>query len=178
MAKQRVLSTLGLVTLLAGVAVAEGGSITVTSSAFKDQSAIPSDFTCAGKGVAPPLGWSDVPPGTRSIAVLVKDPDAPGGTYDHLAAFNLPPTRRSLPTDALQSIGPGSALKTAKNSAGQLGFAPICPPGGTHHYHFVVMALDTMLDLPAGARAADVERAATDHVLARGELVGTFSAYR
>jgi Raf kinase inhibitor-like YbhB/YbcL family protein len=176
MADYRKLLTLGVATLLSGVAAGGGTSISVSSSAFKDQGAIPSEYTCQGKGTAPPLSWGEVPAGTRSVAVMVTDPDAPGGTFDHLAAFNLPPTRRSLPTDALQSIGPGSGLRTAKNSAGQPGFAPICPPSGTHHYHFVVMALDNMLELPANASAADVEKAAAGHVLARGVLVGSFNA--
>jgi Raf kinase inhibitor-like YbhB/YbcL family protein len=178
MADYRKLLTFGVATLLTGVAAGGAASINVSSSAFKDQGAIPSEYSCQGKGAAPPLSWGDVPAGTKSVAVVVTDPDAPGGTFQHLAAFNLPPTRRSLPTDALQAIGPGSGLKTAKNSAGQPGFAPICPPSGTHHYHFVVMALDNMLELPPNASAADVEKAASGHVLARGELVGTFSARR
>lgn len=178
MANHRKLFAFGLATLLAGVAGAAGTNLSVSSSAFRNNDMIPIEHTCDGKSTAPPLSWSDVPPGTKSVAVVVKDPDAPGGTYEHLAAFNLPPTRRSLPTDALQSIGPGSALKTARNSAGQTGFAPICPPSGVHHYHFIVMALDNMLDLPPGASAADVEKAATGHVLARGELVGTYGSRR
>jgi Raf kinase inhibitor-like YbhB/YbcL family protein len=178
MANHSKLFAFGLMTMLTGVAGAEGATINVSSSAFKNQGVIPSEHTCEGKSTAPPLSWGDVPAGTKSIAVVVKDPDAPGGTYEHLAAFNLPPMRRSLPTDALQSIGPGAALKTAKNSAGQLGFAPICPPSGVHHYHFMVMALDNMLDLPSSASAADVEKASMGHVLGRGELVGTYSPRR
>jgi Raf kinase inhibitor-like YbhB/YbcL family protein len=161
-----------------GVAFAEGATISVSSSAFRNGGAIPSEYTCEGRGTAPPLSWGEVPSGTKSVAVIVTDPDAPGGSFAHLAAFNLPPTRRSLPTDALSAIGPGAALKTARNSSGQPGFAPICPPHGTHRYHFVVMALDTMLDLPPSAGAADVEKAAAGHVLGRGELVGSFSSRR
>jgi Raf kinase inhibitor-like YbhB/YbcL family protein len=178
MANHHKLFAFGLATLLAGVAGAEGANISVSSSAFKNQGAIPSEYTCEGKSTAPPISWGDVPAGTKSVAIVVKDPDAPGGNFEHLAAFNMPPTRRSLTTDALQSIGPGAALKTAKNSAGQSGFAPICPPNGVHHYHFVVMALDNTLDLPSGASAADVEKAAMGHVLARGELIGTYSSRR
>jgi Raf kinase inhibitor-like YbhB/YbcL family protein len=178
MSNLRRLGACALTMLLGGVAAAGAASISVSSSAFKDQGTIPSEYTCEGKGVAPPLSWGEVPAGTKSVAVVVEDPDAPGGTFSHFAAFNLPPTRRSLPSDALQSIGPGSGLKTAKNSSGKLGFAPICPPSGTHHYHFVVMALDSMLDLPPGASAADVEKAAAGHVLARGELIGTFGSRR
>ena len=176
MAKLRAFIALATVTVVAGVAWA--GNLSVASSAFKPGGAIPVEDSCRGTGAAPPLSWGDVPAATRSIAVVVVDPDAPNGTFTHLAAYNLPPTRRSLPSEALQSIGPGSALQTAKNSLGGSGFAPICPPSGVHHYHFRVLALDNVLDLPPGATASDVQHAAEGHVLAEGELVGTFAARR
>jgi Raf kinase inhibitor-like YbhB/YbcL family protein len=153
----------------------EGGAIKVSSSAFGNGGKIPAEYTCEGKGAAPPLSWSTVPPGTKTIAVLVEDPDAPGGTFEHFAAFNLPPDRTSLPSEAVKSIAPGSALVSAKNSSGTVGFAPICPPSGRHHYRFEVVALDTALDLPVGSDAHAVRAAMQGHVLARGELVGTFS---
>jgi Raf kinase inhibitor-like YbhB/YbcL family protein len=174
--------TLGLIgaALLATTAAAgaadSGGAATlkVTSSAFDDGGRIPAEYTCEGKGVAPPISWTAVPPATRSIAVLVEDPDAPNGTFEHFVAFNLPPERKSLPTEAVKSIAPGSALKTARNSSGTIGFAPICPPSGRHHYKFEVVALDAMLDLPPGSDAQSVRAAMQGHVLARGELIGIF----
>src|SRR5438874_8160913 len=95
-----------------------GSAIKVSSSAFDNGGKIPSEYTCEGKGVAPPIAWSAVPPATKSIAVLVEDPDAPGGTFQHFVAFNLPPDRTSLPTQAVKAIAPGSALLSAKNSNG------------------------------------------------------------
>ena len=160
--------------LLPLVGRADEGTIKVTSSAFDNGGKIPSEYTCEGKSVAPPLSWSSVPANTKSIAVLVEDPDAPGGTFDHFVAFNLPPDRKSLPTEAVRSIAPGSALMTARNSSGTIGFAPICPPSGQHHYKFEVVALDAMLDLPPGSDAQSVRAAMQGHVLARGELVGIF----
>jgi len=160
--------------LLAFVGHADEGTIKVTSSAFENGGKIPSEYTCEGKGVAPPLSWSSVPPNTKSIAVLVEDPDAPGGTFEHFAAFNLPPDRKSLPSEAIRSIAPGSALMTAKNSSGTIGFAPICPPNGRHHYRFSVLALDQPLDLPPAASVQSVRSATDGHVLARGELVGIY----
>jgi Raf kinase inhibitor-like YbhB/YbcL family protein len=160
--------------LLPLVGRADEGTIKVTSSAFDNGGKIPSEYTCEGKSVAPPLSWSAVPPGTKSIAVLVEDPDAPGGTYEHFVAFNLPPDRKSLPSEAVRSIAPGSALATARNSSGTIGFAPICPPSGRHHYRFQVLALDTVLDLRPAADAQAVRAATDGHVLARGELVGTY----
>ncbi len=153
-----------------------GGAATikVTSSAFDNGGNIPAEYTCEGKGVAPPISWSTVPPQTKSIAVIVSDPDAPNGTFEHFVAFNLLPERRSLPTEAVKSIAPGSALVTARNSSGTVGFAPICPPSGRHHYRFEVLALDSMLQLPPASDAQAVRAAMQGHVIARGELVGVF----
>lgn len=150
------------------------GTIEVSSSAFDNGGTIPKEYTCEGKGVAPPLSWSAVPPHTKSIAVIVSDPDAPNGTFEHFVAFNLPPDRKSLPSEAVRSIAPGSALVTARNSSGTIGFAPICPPSGRHHYKFEVLALDSMLQLPPASDAQAVRAAAQGHVIARGELVGLF----
>jgi len=160
--------------LLPLVGRADEGTIKVTSSAFDNGGKIPSEYTCEGKSVAPPLSWSGVPANTKSIAVLVEDPDAPGGTYEHFVAFNLPPDRKSLPSEAVRSIAPGSALATARNSSGTIGFAPICPPSGRHHYRFQVLALDSVLDLRPAADAQAVRAATDGHVLARGELVGIY----
>jgi len=150
------------------------GSIKVTSSAFDDGGKIPTEYTCEGKGVPPPISWSALPQETKSLAVLVEDPDAPNGTFEHFVAFNLPPDRRSLPSEALKAIAPGSALKTARNSSGTIGFAPICPPSGRHHYRFEVVALDQMLSLSPASDAQAVRAAMQGHVLARGELVGVY----
>lgn len=151
-----------------------GGTIKVQSSAFDNGGRIPTEYTCEGKGVPPPISWSGVPTQARSVAVIVEDPDAPNGPFEHFVAFNLPPDRKSLPTEAIRSIAPGSALKAARNSSGTVGFAPICPPSGRHHYRFQVVALDSMLELPPGSDAQAVRAAMQGHELARGDLVGTF----
>ena len=161
--------------LASGADETGGGRIKVSSSAFDNGGQIPMDYTCEGKGVPPPISWSGVPSQAKSIAVIVSDPDAPGGSFDHFVAFNLPPDRKSLPTEAMRSIAPGSALKTARNSNGTIGFSPICPPSGRHHYRFEVVALDSMLELPPGSDAQAVRAAMQGHELARGDLVGTFA---
>ncbi len=151
----------------------------VSSSAFSDGGAIPSEYTCEGKSVAPPLSWSAVPPETKSIAVVIEDPDAPSGTFDHLATYNLPPAQRSLPTAAIGSIAqPGSSTASARNSSGQPGFAPICPPSGRHRYRFVVTALDAPLSLSPSVSAAELKNAIAGHMLARGVLVGTYESHK
>ena len=123
--------------------------------------------------MAPPLSWSAVPPDTKSIAVLVEDPDAPGGTFEHFAAFNLPPDRKSLPSEAIRSIAPGSALMTAKNSSGTIGFAPIVRRTATS-LSLLGARARRQLDLHPAASVQSVRSATDGHVLARGELVGIY----
>lgn len=163
--------------LVGGAAQArDAASLTLHSSAFSDGGAIPRDFTCDGRGVMPPLSWSAPPAETGSIVVLVEDPDAPGGTFDHLAVYDLPAVQRSLPTAAMQSVGTaGTAVAAARNSGGSSSFAPICPPSGRHRYVFTVMALDVPSLSLTAPTAHDVKRAADGHVLARGKMTGTYA---
>ncbi len=151
---------------------ADGGSLNVTSTAFADGAAIPSQYTCQGSGVSPPIFWSAVPPDAQSIAVIVDDPDAPGGTFEHLALFDLPPSEPSLPS--LGASPAGTEGTVARNSSGGVGFAPICPPSGQHRYRFQVLALDKTIALPNGVSSAAVSRAMSGHVLARGLLTGVY----
>jgi len=150
------------------------GEITVTSPAFNNGAAIPREYTCDGRSVSPPIDWTAVPPDTKSIVVIVDDPDAPSGTFEHFVAFNVPPTQRSLPSESAATAMAATKGMTGRNSSGTSGFAPICPPSGTHHYRFRVLALDTTIASRPGASAADLANAVTGHVIARGELVGTY----
>jgi Raf kinase inhibitor-like YbhB/YbcL family protein len=144
------------------------GSLTVTSSAFKANEAIPSEYTCDGAEKSPPLSWSNVPTGAKSIAILVDDPDAPKGTFTHWIVTNIPPSETSL--SAAGSLPQGATA--AKNDKGATGYAGPCPPSGKHHYHFKVYALDTTIAKPT-SRGAFL-KAIDGHVLADGELVATY----
>jgi Raf kinase inhibitor-like YbhB/YbcL family protein len=168
----------GFVTGVALLALTGGaqaaGTLSVRSPAFSNGGPIPMEYSCEGRGISPPIEWSGVPPGTRSIAVIVDDPDAPGGTFAHLALANLPPIAHSLPADL---GGRGKAPQFSQfaiNSKGEPGYSPICPPSGTHHYRFEVLALDQNLDLQPGASSNDLLQAAENHILARGTLTGTY----
>jgi Raf kinase inhibitor-like YbhB/YbcL family protein len=163
-------------TLLSATAGArDAAPITVKSPAFAAGGAIPLEYTCDGRGMSPPISWSALPEGTKSVAVIVDDPDAPGGTFTHLAMFNLPPSQTSLPS--LSAIPAGVNAVSAKNSSGSPGFTPICPPGGgRHHYRFQVLALDTMLPRTLTGGVEDVTNAMKGHVLARGELTGVYQS--
>ena len=142
----------------------------LTSSAFPDGGTIPTEFTCDGANRSPPLAWGEPPQGTKSFALVVDDPDAPSGTFDHWGAFDIPADT--------QSIAAGQSAGTeALNGFGRSGYGGPCPPKGhgPHHYRFKLMALDVdRLGLQADAKASDIERAAEQHLVGRAELTGIY----
>ena len=167
--------TIGISLLLAACGPNNGqavpSSFSLSSTAFGDGQAIPMQFTCDGADRSPPLDWSDPPRGTRSLALIVDDPDAPGGTFRHWGAYDLPAATRSLPPG--QVIG----AKAATNDFGKVGYGGPCPPnaGGPHHYRFKLYALTVdQLAVAPNALIADVEREAQKHMLAHAELTGLY----
>jgi hypothetical protein len=144
-------------------------ALTVTSTAFAAGGAIPRDYTCEGKEVAPPLAWSGAPDRTQSFAIVADDPDAPSGTWVHWVVAGIPASVTSLPEGGALPAG----AVDGTNSFGKLGWGGPCPPSGTHHYHFKIYALDAGLG-GRGMTKAQLLAAMKDHVLARGELVGTY----
>lgn len=152
-----------------------GMDLPVESSAFRAGEDIPVRYTCDGDDVSPPLSWSEPPAGTQSFALICDDPDAPAGTWTHWVLFNLPATARSLPEgipprDVVEGVGVHGS-----NSWRRVGYGGPCPPGGAaHRYEFKLRALDTALDLPAGASKEDLEGAMEGHILAEGQLMGRY----
>lgn len=152
-----------------GVQVA---SITVTSPSFSQGGRIPVDHTCDGKDRMPELVLSSPPEGTRSLAIVVEDPDAPSGTFVHMVAFDLPPDLRRLPSGAEL---PGDAARFGLNDFNVAHYSGPCPPKGeAHRYRFRVIALDTTLSLPEGAPRSRVDEAIDGHILGEGVLTGHF----
>lgn len=148
--------------------------LAVLSAAFAMGGAIPDRYACGP--CSPPLSWSEAPAGTQSIAVLCDDPDAPVGDWVHWVLFNLAPDVRSLPENVARTAAlPGGTVQGV-NDYGRNGYdGPCPPPGQTHRYHFKVFALDARLDLAPAVRKADLVRAMRGHVLAQGEVVGTYA---
>jgi len=150
-------------------------TIQLTSSAFADGAAIPAKYTCDGDDISPPLKWRGVPEGTKSLALVCDDPDAPIGTFVHWVLYSIPPsvTELSEGVPAMGVIPNGAAQGT--NDFKRLGYGGPCPPpGGAHRYFFKLYALDAELDLKPGAMKKDLVKAMEGHVLAEGQLMGTY----
>jgi len=147
----------------------------ITTTAFRDGGSIPKKFTCDGGDVSPALSWTDPPAGTRSLAIIVDDPDAPGGVWVHWVLYDLPPDTRKLSEAVAKSPQlPNGALQ-GRNDFGKIGYNGPCPPrGASHRYFFKLYALDSKTGLRTGAAKADLERAIRGHVLAETELIGKF----
>ena len=147
-------------------------SLVVSSSAFPAQSPIPAAYTCDGTDQSPELAWTTVPDGTKSIAIVVDDPDAPHGTFTHWIVWNISPGARSLGTGGNGGLSGGIS---GTNDFDRVGYSGPCPPKGQlHHYRFTVYALDAQPTLRQSDRRADVDKALAGHVVAQGTLVGTF----
>lgn len=140
----------------------------VKSPAFVHEQVIPKKYTCEGEDVSPPLLFESTPAGTLCFAIIVEDPDAPRGTFDHWLAWNIPGEQKHLPEKA-------KVPHQGMNHFGELRYRGPCPPPGrVHHYHFKVFALDQQVDLSDGATKSQLVAAMKGHVLAQGELVGTY----
>lgn len=146
----------------------------VRSSAFKEGEPIPQQYTCAGEDISPPLSWEPGPEGTRSMAVIVDDPDAPGGTFVHWVLYDLPGNTRELPENMPRDKTLPDGAKQGMNSFKKLGYSGPCPPGGTHRYFFKVYALSAKTNLPPGKSKVDLLDAMEGHVLAQGQIMGTY----
>jgi Raf kinase inhibitor-like YbhB/YbcL family protein len=147
----------------------------LTSTAFAEGAAIPAKHTCDAKNVSPPLKWSGVPTGAKSLVLIVDDPDAPAGTWVHWVLYDLPATTSELAEDVPKGQYVAGGAKQGLNDFRHLGYGGPCPPPGkAHRYFFKLHALDTLLDLKPGLTKKDVEAAMDKHILAQGRLMGTY----
>lgn len=151
-------------------------SFSISSPDFASGADIPKKFTCSGNDLSPHLQWTAPPANTQSFALLVDDPDAPAGTWNHWFVWNVPATMRSLPQglgkDAHLPAGPEQGM----NDFHKIGYnGPCPPPGKAHRYYFKIFALDTKLTLKAGAVKRDLEAAMNGHVVAQAEWMGRFA---
>ncbi len=140
----------------------------ISSPAFKHEGKIPAKYTCDGDDVSPPLRFSEVPPEAKSLALVMDDPDAPSGTFDHWVVWNIRPEAKSVEEgeepDGVQGM----------TDFRRKGYGGPCPPRGEHRYFFKLYALDAEVDIPDGAGKDDLERAMEGHVIDQATLVGKY----
>lgn len=140
----------------------------IESPAFEQHHTIPERYTCSGDNVSPPLKFEGLPKNAVSLVLIVDDPDAPRGTFDHWIVWNIPAASHEIKEDAHFPM-------EGTNGYGERGYKGPCPPPGKpHRYFFKLYALDVQLDLPAGSSKAEVEKAIQGHILEKAELVGLF----
>jgi hypothetical protein len=149
--------------------------IQITSPVFKDGGTIPKKYTCDDLDVSPPIEWSNVPEGTKSIAIVCDDPDAPMKTWVHWVIFNIPGDVTRLPENVSPEKELENGAKQGMNDFHKVGYGGPCPPSGMHRYFFKIYALDTTLDLPAGVSKAHLMIALEGHVLSEAHLMGTYT---
>jgi len=153
-------------------------ALALTSAAFGQGAAIPPAYTCQGRDVSVPLAWSGLPKGTRSLALVVDDPDAPDPaapkmTWVHWVLYNIPPVATGLPEAVPSEDLPAGTLE-GRNDWGRAGWGGPCPPIGRHRYFFKLYALDLVLPDLGQPDKKRLERAMQGHVLAQQELMGTY----
>lgn len=141
----------------------------ITSPAFEDNTMIPSIYTCDAENISPPLEIKDVPKGTKSLVLIMDDPDAPRGTFTHWLMWNISPDtplidENDWPVGAEQGL----------NDGGDLGYMGPCPPEGVHHYHFKLYALKDLLDLIGDVKKEQLERAIEKIIIEKSELIGLY----
>ena len=146
----------------------------IKSKAFSEGGMIPSKYTCDGEDISPPLAWSGVPESAKSLALISDDPDAPVGTWVHWVLYNVPAEVTELPENMPPDRTLQNGARQGMTDFRRVGYGGPCPPGGTHRYFFKLYALDTVLDLEAGATKKALEEAMEGHVLAEGQLMGRY----
>lgn len=141
----------------------------LSSAVFQNNGSIPSKYTCDGSDINPQLVIGNVPPGTKSLALIVDDPDAPMGTWVHWVVWNIAPNIKEIK----ENDTPKGA-ETGLNDFRKQSYGGPCPPSGTHRYFFKLYALDTTLNLPAGAKKPDLEKAMKGHVISQTQIIGLY----
>jgi Raf kinase inhibitor-like YbhB/YbcL family protein len=159
---------------MTGKTQTEIATIKLSSPVFENGGAIPEQYTCNGENISPPLNWESVPAGTQSLALIVEDPDAAGGTFVHWVLYDLPPDvqglAKDMPHDKHFPIGGEQGI----NSTNRLGYMGPCPPSGTHRYYFTLYALDEKLNLPAGETKDRLLEAMEGHLIGQGQIMGRY----
>lgn len=144
------------------------------STAFQQGTKIPNQYSCHGEDISPPLFWKNAPANTKSFVLILEDPDAPAGVWDHWLIFNIPATSQELPEKIARDEKLSDGSQQGLNSWPKLGYNGPCPPSGTHRYFFKIYALDKMLDLSGEIKKNQLLQAMKGHVLGQADLMGLY----
>jgi Raf kinase inhibitor-like YbhB/YbcL family protein len=148
------------------------GTMQISSPAFGENQTIPAKYTCDGAETSPPLHIAGVPAPARSLVLVVDDPDAPGGTFDHWLLFDIPPQTTDL------AEGKAAVGRSGTNGFGRTGYGGPCPPDREHRYFFRLYALDQELNLRQGVSRDDLEKAMQGHIMAQAQLMARYDRKR
>lgn len=146
------------------------GNMKITSSAFQNGGDIPVKYSCNGENINPEFAITGVPTQAKSLLLILEDPDAPFGTFTHWIVYNINPTTTLIPANNYTE-----KAQLAQNDLGKLEYTGPCPPTGKHRYNFKLFALDTLLDVPAGAGKNKVAELAKPHIIDAALLTGLFA---
>lgn len=150
-------------------------SFQIMSTAFTNGGNIPKKHACDGPDLSPPLSWKEMPAKTQTFALIADDPDAPAGTWVHWVMYNVPASTKELPEGVKKDEQLSDGALQGQNSFRKIGYGGPCPPPGKpHRYYIKLYALDTKLNLKAGASKADVESAMKSHIVGQTELMGKY----
>jgi len=147
----------------------------ISSKDFQNGSEIPKKFTCDGQDVSPDLSWTDPPEGTKTLALIADDPDAPAGTWTHWVLFDVPANTKNLPEGMSKDEQLPNGGRQGRNDFRKIGYnGPCPPPGKPHRYFFKLYAVDSMVNLKPGAAKQELERALEGHAVGKAELMGRY----
>ncbi len=146
----------------------------LSSSAFEHEGVIPGKYSKEGGNISPPLAWLEAPPATKSLALIVDDPDAPSGLFVHWLVYGISPEVTALEEDLPATPKLPNGARQGRNGFGEVGYGGPRPPSGTHRYFFHLYALDTVPDLPAGVSRQELDKAIEGHVLEEAQLMGRY----
>ena len=172
------LSAVSLSSAASPAAKGKKARMKITSPSFAQGALIPPKHTCQGADSSPELVWEGEPAGTKSLALIVDDPDAPGKTWVHWVIFNIPPGTGVLDENLVKSELLANGTRQGRNDFGNLGWGGPCPPTGAHRYYFRLYALDAVLNLKAGSSKEQLLAAMKGHILGEGLLLGLYQKQR
>ena len=164
-----VISSILFVSNVVGKEILKKNTLTVSSPIFENNSTIPAEYTCDGVNVNPPLVIEHVPAGTKSLALIVEDPDAPAGIWVHWVVWNIHPETKEIKENAVPK-----GARQGMNDFRKHNYGGPCPPSGTHRYIFKIYALDTILTISPQATKADLEKAMNGHVIEQAHIIGLY----